>query len=131
MLLCFDVDESMYKDQYSYCPCFRCLPLMYLFSQTIDKKPFYDSLDSSDDEDAEKQRNFLHAGKFTNSGTVSSLKSLESSRDWRDNNPFPISESSSDMSVLIELHDEKDHVWSALKKKKKNKVLDDESNSLF
>ena len=25
MSLCFNVDESMYKDQYSYCPCFRCL----------------------------------------------------------------------------------------------------------
>ena len=70
---------------------------------------------------SERQNALLPLGKFTKEGTVSSLKSLGSTRTWSDINPFSASESHSDMSVLIELEDEKDHVWSALKQKKKNK----------
>lgn len=61
-------------------------------------------------------------GQFTNTGTVSSLKSLDSTRDWKNVNPLSQSESQSNMSVLIELDDELDHVWSALKKKKENEM---------
>ena len=68
----------------------------------------------------ERQSTLLPLGKFTKDGTVSSLKSLGSSRGWTDTNPFATSESHSDMSVLIELDDEKDHVWSALKQKKRS-----------
>ena len=59
-------------------------------------------------------------GKFSKDGTVSSLNSL-GSRSWSDTNPFATSTSHSDMSALIELDDEKDHVWEELRKKKKKK----------
>ena len=36
-----------------------------------------------------------------------------------DTNPFVLSPSESNISALIELEDEDDHVWEALKRKKK------------
>ena len=75
---------------------------------------------SSDDEPETKSRTLLPLGKYTNRGTVSSLKSLGAARNWTDTNPFSsnVESQSDDMSVLIELDDDKDHVWDGLKMKK-------------
>ena len=51
--------------------------------------------------------------------TIASLNSLDVKVDWSDTNPFVLSPSESNISALIELEDEDDHVWEALKRKKK------------
>ena len=51
--------------------------------------------------------------------TIASLNSLDVKVDWPDTNPFVLSPSESNISALIELEDEDDHVWEALKRKKK------------
>lgn len=92
-------------------------------NQTFMNAVYYDS-ESSDEDNGmitstwkKDKRSF---GKFSKDGTVSSLNSL-GSRSWSDTNPFATSTSHSDMSALIELDDEKDHVWEELHKKKKKK----------
>ena len=51
--------------------------------------------------------------------TITSLNSLDVKVDWSDTNPFVLSPSESNISALIELEDEDDHVWKDLNRKKR------------
>ncbi len=80
----------------------------------------YDSNESLDNSLTDTSTPCTLLGKYTNNGTVSSLKSLDNTRAWTDINPFSNDHddkdgSTDDMSVLIELDDDTDHVWNGLK----------------
>ena len=76
----------------------------------------YDSDNESDGEMGTTSQNEYTKTRFTDQG--------DDVIDWRDTNPFiHTSPSESDMSVMVELEGQEDHVWPALARKKKESKM--------
>ena len=72
--------------------------------------------DSENESDEEAQPSEYSKTRFSDHG--------DDVIDWRDTNPFiHTSPSESDMSVMVELEGEGDHVWPALARKKKDSKM--------
>ena len=90
--------------------CVRVDVMFLLYLQSF-KNAAYDDSDNDSDE-ADETTSYRKTYPDQNNGAI----------DWRDTNPFiHTSPSESDMSIMVELQGEDDHVWPALARKAKKK----------